>query len=142
MIENSLGYTNIHNATTWSATEIADNIKTARDGGWFDVFSSASIAGFSTLSAIGTAAGVVGSILYANYIAQQTKILSNLQNPNITIQQRSGFVNEMDIINLSNVSNFYTNNCNLNLHQGFINSNITTPQTISNLQTNNIVYNG
>jgi hypothetical protein len=50
--------------------------------------------------------GVVGSILKANYIAQQTKILSNLQNPNITNQQRTGFVNEMDIINLSNVSNF------------------------------------
>jgi hypothetical protein len=33
MIENSLGYTNIHNATTWSAAEIADIIKTARDGG-------------------------------------------------------------------------------------------------------------
>jgi hypothetical protein len=33
MIENSLGYSNIHNATTWSAAEIADIIKTARDGG-------------------------------------------------------------------------------------------------------------
>lgn len=116
-------------------------IEIGREGAYFDVFQNPVINTYGVGTAIGIGAGVVGSILYAGHISEQRDILKNADNQNLSPTQKDTLLNSMDLITVDSVISFNSNLSNLSISQGFINSNITTAQTIPNIKTSNITIN-
>jgi len=94
------------------------------------------------------AIGVAGSALsyvgaYIQYTHARNAIFnSNTCNANITEQQRRSTYYSISNYEVEAYSNYNITLSNLNVINGFINTNITTSQTIPKITTNEITYNG
>jgi hypothetical protein len=92
--------------------------------------------------------GIAGSVLsyvgaYIQYTHARNAIFnSNTCNANITEQQRRSTYYSISNYEVEAYSNYNISLSNLNIVNGFINTNITTSQTISKITTNEITYNG
>lgn len=93
------------------------------------------------LSGIGIAIG--GAVLgYASSRLEQEKTSNALyKNSNLTLAEKDEIYNSNIQSNILNISNFNYELSNLSTYQGFVNSNITTRQLVSDLQTNQITLN-
>lgn len=91
--------------------------------------------------AIGFAAGIINNQAYLNDVARQLN--SNITySKNINDAAKNQLHTENDKRRVLVLAEYCSNMSNLTLSQGYINSNIILPQTISNLQTTNITLNG
>lgn len=106
------------------------------------VFNNASIFGLSLAGVLGILCSISASIMYNQYIRSQINELEKLNNSNISPAQSNIFVNQLKDAGTSNISSLNYNLSNLNILNGFINTNITTPQLIPKITTNEITYNG
>lgn len=134
--------TNVELLNGMSVEELDNMLTTLQQQGTFNVFNNASIMGLSASTVIGIAASVIGSILYNNNIQAQTAILDKMNNPNITETKKRDLITQTSNISIQNLYTFNSNMSNLNVLNGFINSNILTSQLIPNISTNNIDVNG
>lgn len=83
----------------------------------------------------GATLSTIGSYLYYNY-ASNAVFNSNTSNSSITdTQRRTIYETNISNYEIESYSNFNVSMSNLNMVNGFINSNITLQQTISNLKT-------
>ncbi len=133
----------IRNSTTFSSAQ--DAVLTSYDS--FRVISTNAYQNSITFGlTYGIIFGLAGATLGFIQTRQQEDLINGLinSNTNLTPTQRSLIKNDTVVVasNLSNVSNFNVSISNLTLAQGYINSNIVTPQLIPNINTNTITYNG
>jgi hypothetical protein len=106
------------------------------------------VAAVTGVTALGIYTGVYAYFNSINYNATSTNILYSLSNldlniySNITQTEKDNAINTLVIDNLSNLEIGKNELSNLSINLGFINSNITTPQLIPKITTNEIIYNG
>jgi hypothetical protein len=91
--------------------------------------------------AFGLAYGVAQMISFNGYL---NSLMSGItRNSNLTSNQKKAEINYIqDTFISSNYTKILSNTYQIGIIQGFINSNITTTQTIPNISTNAITYNG
>jgi hypothetical protein len=90
---------------------------------------------------IGIAASIINNHAYLNEVARQLN--SNITySSNINDAAKNELHAENDKRRVLELAEYCSNISNLTLAQGYINSNITTAQTIPNINTNTITYNG
>jgi hypothetical protein len=105
------------------------------------IFNNASILGISGLGILGITTGLIGNFLYSQYLTTQIKELSKMSNSNITEQKKASVIDEIKQKAIDTLYEFNISLRSLNDINGYINSNITTPQTIPSLITSNLYLN-
>jgi hypothetical protein len=103
------------------------------------------LLGITGLGVAGIAASVFNGVAYDTSVRNILYDLSNLDlniYSNITETQKNTAL--INLITDANANTIETNSnlSNLNILNGFINSNIVTPQLIPNINTNTLTYNG
>jgi hypothetical protein len=84
---------------------------------------------------------VIGSAIFSTIASgfdYKTASNSLYRNPNFTETQKDTIYTQYSSNNFSNISNYNFSMCNLNVFQGFINSNIISQQIINDLNTTNL----
>ena len=92
---------------------------------------------------VGAGLGVVGAIFGFLYNTRMSNMAFNIQSSNfqITTGDRSNLIYQADSQNVLYANQYISNTYNLNVNQGFINSNILTTQTIPIISTLGITVN-
>jgi hypothetical protein len=115
---------------------IIQNINSTASG----LYSTSFVQGAVFSAAIGLSGGLlawIGSSIFYVYASNAL-----ITNSNITNAQKKSLYESQSNTQINNYSNFNITMSNLNLTNGFINSNILTPQSIPSINTNTITYNG
>jgi len=132
---------NVQMLNGWNADQVQDLITDIGSHGYFDIFSTASIMGISAVGIIGIVSSWSAGVLYNDYLRAQYEQLQEMNNPNVSSAQKETHLTTIRELATSNLSNINSNLSNLIILDGFINSNITTAQTIPNIKTSNITIN-
>lgn len=85
--------------------------------------------------------GYIQSRVNADYIENNVKYQLSNNTVMTSTEKQQLLIDSFNVYN-SNLNDMIYYNCNLNILSGFINSNIQTSQTIPNISTNAITYNG
>jgi len=97
---------------------------------------------------IGLIGGAIGLIISNEKENERLHQLYNkINDPKSEIRflnttDKNNLINEVNQAFSNNAFSYNSNLCNLGMLNGFINSNMTTAQTIPNISTNSITYNG
>ena len=142
-LESGLGAVaaNVEILNGMTFTEIETMINDTASMNLGDIFNNASKLGISGAGILGIVAGISADIMYNTYLTGQIKELQKMNNSNITEIQKNNYIGvlkQSGIDNYRSLNNLFSN---LNTSNGFINSNITTPQFISSISTNEIKLN-
>jgi len=99
---------------------------------------------FAQYGVVAAGIGAVGAIFGFLYNDRMSNMAYKIESSNfqITAGDRSNLIYKADSQNALYANQYILNTSNLNIVQGFINSNITTSQFIPSLNTNAITFNG
>ncbi len=94
--------------------------------------------------AFSVATGVAGGLISygSSYFYYQYASNAIYQNQNISSTQKRSIYESFSNLEYQTYSNYNNTLSNLNIINGFVNTNITTTQTIPKITTNEITYNG
>ena len=106
-----------------------------------NIFNNASILGISGLGILGIVTGLIGNILYSQYLTTQLKELSKMTNSNIPEAQKTLVMDTIKQKAIDTLNEFNISFRSLNDINGSINCNILTQQYISNLKCDNLDLN-
>ena len=98
------------------------------------VFNNASIIGITSLGILSFISSLAANILYNNYLTSQIKELQQMNNPNISEEQKTEKINQLKQKAIENLTELNYNFRSLTDLNGYINSNILSEQYISNLK--------